>query len=36
MLYEQNFLYFFKIENKATSYVLSDRDNTFDAHCTYH
>ena len=33
MLYEQYFLYFFKFENKAITYVLSDRASTFDYHC---
>ena len=32
-LYEQYFLYFFKIENKATSYHSSGRPLTFAAHC---
>ena len=34
MLYEQYFLYFFKFENKAITYVLSDRASTFDDHCS--
>ena len=33
MLYKQYFLYFLRIENKATSYVLSNRALTFDYHC---
>ena len=35
MLYEQYFLYFLRIENKATSYVLSNRPSTFDADCIH-
>ena len=34
MLYEQYFLYFLRIENKATSYVCNGRLLTFEAYCT--
>ena len=33
ILYEQYFLYFFKLENSATSYHSGDRPLTFAAHC---
>ena len=35
-LYEQYFLYFLKVENKATTYVCSGRPVTYDAHCKKH
>ena len=35
MLYEQYFLYFLRIENKATSYVCNGRLLTFEAHCRW-
>ena len=33
ILYEQYFIYFLRIKNKATSYVCNDRLLTFEAHC---